>query len=514
MIDDSATGMISVELSPDRAQRRAFLIYIGSSQSPSRVDPMFVCLDGLTTVELGRGAARSIAFKDHTVARLTIPDRCVSTRHASIDREMTGEDAVYFIEDHASTNATLVDGVAVTGRQVLKPDSVVETGRSLWKFFVGTVEDFERLIAPLYRKEASAPWGTFSLGLLEKSDQLKRVGATKIPVIIHGETGTGKEVWAREIHRMSELSGQYVALNCAAIPAGLVESELFGHRKGAFTGAVQDKQGVVEAANGGTLLLDEIGDMPAEAQAKLLRMLQEGAFVKVGDTKTSYVDVRVIAATNCNLPEMVSRGEFRGDLYARLNGFDLTLPPLRDRREDMGLLIGQILRDGGASDYAISHPAYRALVYYEWPYNIRELYKTLTTAIVLAKQERRIELCHLPEAIRELAEEIGTDAEIVRPPAKANGRPWRRTTEPVKPDPSQLMRPSRKRMTDAELGPILVEALQRTEGNVSAVARELNTTRMQIHRWMKRLDLNADDFRAEPHQQHSSYYGAQDPRHT
>jgi transcriptional regulator with GAF, ATPase, and Fis domain len=242
-------------------------------------------------------------------------------------------------------------------------------------------------------------------------------------------------------------------------------------------------------------------------------MLQEGTFVKVGDSKTSSVDVRIVAATNCNLPEMVSHGEFRGDLYARLNGFDLALPPLRDRREDMGLLISQVLRECDAGDYTISHPAYRALVYYEWPYNIRELHKTLSTAVVLARQQKRIELCHLPEALRELAEEVGTDSEIAKPKVQASSSPWRRVTEPVDPAPQQsFQRPSRKRMTDAELGPMLVEALNRTEGNVSAVARELNTTRMQIHRWMKRLGIDADEYRAEPHQPHSSYRSAQEPR--
>jgi transcriptional regulator with GAF, ATPase, and Fis domain len=216
----------------------------------------------------------------------------------------------------------------------------------------------------------------------------RQVATADLPVLILGETGTGKEVLAQAIHAWSSRSeGPFVKLNCAAIPENLVESELFGHVKGAFSGAVQARDGRFATANGGTLLLDEIGDMPAAAQAKLLRVLQEGTFEPVGSDETVRVDVRVIAASHVDLAMAVERGEFREDLYYRLAAFPLRLPPLRDRLEDLPTIAGDILgrleRRTGRGPWSLSGPARASLLAHGWPGNIRELANAIERATIV-----------------------------------------------------------------------------------------------------------------------------------
>jgi DNA-binding NtrC family response regulator len=218
---------------------------------------------------------------------------------------------------------------------------------------------------------------------------VRLVAPTDASVLIQGETGTGKELVARAIH---ELSGRrtrpFIMLNCAAIPATLLESELFGHEKGAFTGAIAQKVGRFEMANQGTLFLDEIGEIPLELQPKLLRALQEQEFERLGGTRTTHVDVRIIAATNRNLRQMVDEGKFRGDLYYRLHVFPLTVPPLRERREDIPLLLRYFTqmyakRLNRAID-EISAGTIEALTEYNWPGNIRELQHLVERSVILS----------------------------------------------------------------------------------------------------------------------------------
>jgi transcriptional regulator with GAF, ATPase, and Fis domain len=220
-------------------------------------------------------------------------------------------------------------------------------------------------------------------------EQVERVAPTDTTVLVQGETGTGKELIARAIHNLSSRCGRpFVKLNCAAIPLDLLESELFGHEKGAFTGAIAQKIGRFELADKGTLFLDEVGDIPAVLQPKLLRVLQEQEFERLGSTHTHHVDVRLVAATNRDLTDMVRRGEFRIDLYYRLNVFPVRLPPLRERREDIPALVThsveRVARRIGKRIEHIPADTMSALSSYEWPGNIRELQNLIERAVILA----------------------------------------------------------------------------------------------------------------------------------
>ena len=220
-------------------------------------------------------------------------------------------------------------------------------------------------------------------------EQIERVAPTGSTVLIQGETGTGKELIARAIHNISSRCGRpFVRLNCAAIPLDLLESELFGHEKGAFTGAIAQKIGRFELADKGTLFLDEVGDIPPALQPKLLRVLQEQEFERLGSTRTHQVDVRLVAATNRDLTEMVNQGGFRSDLYYRLNVFPVLLPPLRDRREDIPDLVTHFVemlgRRMGREIEHVPPETMSALSSYSWPGNIRELQNLIERAVILS----------------------------------------------------------------------------------------------------------------------------------
>jgi formate hydrogenlyase transcriptional activator len=219
-------------------------------------------------------------------------------------------------------------------------------------------------------------------------EQVEQVAPTGSTVLIQGETGTGKELIARAIHNLSARCGRpFIKLNCAAIPFDLLESELFGHEKGAFTGAIAQKVGRFELADKGTLFLDEVGDIPPGLQPKLLRVLQEQEFERLGSTRTHQVDVRLVAATNRNLVDMVKRNEFRSDLYYRLNVFPIPLPPLRDRREDIPALVAHFVEIyARRMDKQIEHispETMSAMVSYQWPGNIRELQNFIERSVIL-----------------------------------------------------------------------------------------------------------------------------------
>jgi formate hydrogenlyase transcriptional activator len=220
--------------------------------------------------------------------------------------------------------------------------------------------------------------------------QARIVAPTDSTVVIYGETGTGKERFASLIHELSRRrGGPFIRLNCAAIPEGLLESELFGHEKGAFTSAMAQRIGRFEAANHGTLFLDEIGDIPASLQSKLLRVLQEREFERLGSARTVRVDVRVIAATNRDLSELVAEQTFRVDLFYRLNVFPITLPPLRERREDIPDLVRHFVRNAAAAIErpirTIPYEALQTLMDHDWPGNVRELQNVIERAVILAE---------------------------------------------------------------------------------------------------------------------------------
>jgi two-component system, NtrC family, response regulator AlgB len=264
------------------------------------------------------------------------------------------------------------------------------------------------------------------LGVLRMAE---RVANSPLTVLIEGETGTGKELVADFIHTRSERAGKpIVKLNCAALSAELIESELFGHVKGAFTGALKDRVGRVEAANGGTLFLDEIGEIPLAMQAKLLRFLQSREFQRVGENETRFADVRIIAATNRNLEEAITRGEFREDLFYRLSGVRLLIPPLRLRREDIMPLAEAFVAGASKTPPEISEAVRTSLLEYDWRGNVRELENTMLRASVLAGNRRTIEFEDLPAHIG------SRSADVIDYPASEDGTAALRSLEEVERD--------------------------------------------------------------------------------
>jgi len=295
-------------------------------------------------------------------------------------------------------------------------------------------------------------------------------------VLITGETGTGKELIARAIHEASPRRERLlVKVNCAAISAGLVESELFGHEKGAFTGAVGKHKGRFELAHGGTLFLDEIGELPLETQVKLLRVLQEREFERVGGNETVRVDVRVVAATNRNLPQLVARRQFREDLYYRLNVFQIHIAPLRERSEDILPLAEAFLEDLGRTmgrpAAGISKDARGWLLGYRWPGNVRELRNAIERAILMS-DGGLITRDHLPAAV---SRPTYGALRVLASPVSDRGRPAKISSISDGGIPSDGMN-----LEDVERD-LVEKALGQAKGNKSRAARLLGLTRAQLY---------------------------------
>lgn len=310
-------------------------------------------------------------------------------------------------------------------------------------------------------------------------DQVARSPAT---VLLRGESGTGKELAALAIHAASPRADRpFITLNCATLPETLVENELFGHERGAFTGAQGLYRGRFEQADGGTLFLDEVGDLPPLTQAKLLRVIQERSYERLGGTETRRADVRLITATNRPLEDMVHQGTFRGDLYYRLNVFPIELPPLRERSGDIALLADHFMKKfaaaGGRTEMHLSLSAADMLQRYEWPGNIRELENIMERAVLLAGEEGVILPQHLPPELH------SKGCPIFAPgPRRAQGR---------------AIGPLQPRLDELEKGCIL-EALRRHEGNMGKAARELGLTDRIMALRMKKYGLTYKEFRRKP----------------
>jgi transcriptional regulator with GAF, ATPase, and Fis domain len=314
---------------------------------------------------------------------------------------------------------------------------------------------------------------------------MESAAASPINVLIEGETGTGKELVARGIHEASpRAEGAFVAVNCAAVPETLLESQLFGHRRGAFTGATQDQRGLFEAATGGTILLDEIGEMPVAMQAKLLRVIQDGKVVPVGDTRPRRVDVRVISATNRDLSEEVRQRAFREDLYYRVAAFPIRMPPLRERREDIPLLAGRFLTAAAARHGkrvpGIEPAAMALLVQFEWPGNVRELQNEIERAVALACDGSMVSLAHLSPKLRE--------APSLPEPSVAGGPHGEAGEDPSDAPTCAPVGPLREARTEFEVR-YIAEALRQNDRNVSRTARALGLSRVMLQRKMKEYGL-------------------------
>jgi DNA-binding NtrC family response regulator len=399
-----------------------------------------IAIGNAASVIIGRAPALEVSRQEREV-RIGLPDPRVSARHVKVEAVLGS----FVAEDLGSKNGTFVDGRRIS-REELAEGAILELGDSFLLFRSGPA-------AP----DLFDPQETLSPSFAAELERLESIAPSRVPVLLRGESGTGKEVLAAAIHRLSRRSGPFQAVNCGAIPRDLVESELFGHRKGAFSGALDDAPGLIRAADHGTLLLDEIGDLPLPAQAALLRVVQEEEVHPVGAARAIKTDLRIVAATHRDLDEMVKQGTFRADLLARLAGYVCTLPPLRERREDFSLFVATLLAKLGAVKATFTPEAARALLRHSWPLNVRELEKCLASAVALSGG-RPIDLEHLPPTVRS-------------------------APQPSAPPADQGQRDT------------LVARLREHRGNISAVARSMGKARTQVQRWLRRYHLDPTSFR-------------------
>jgi transcriptional regulator with AAA-type ATPase domain len=428
-------------------------------------------LAGVDEVVIGRGTERRASrhvVQGHTRLDIRVPGRSMSALHARFVPGVTG----WVLEDAGSTNGSFVNGYRVERAQIGDGD-IVELGHTL--FLVrGELPSASPPPNDLDSSQMTAePLGFATLLPHPRRpfDDLARVAASSLPILLLGETGTGKEVMARSVHTISGRGGPFIAVNCGALPPNLVESHLFGHVRGAFSGATRDEPGALRSADGGTLLLDEIGDLPRAAQPSLLRFLQESEVTPVGSARPIRVNVRVVSATHRPLAQLVDAGDFRADLLARLSGFVHTLSDLRSRREDLGLLMQAILVKHGlhGRQVSITPPAGRRLLSHTWPGNIRELEHAIQRAFTIADRDR-LDESHFRLDASALPNRTVSDSD---PP----GKPWSKA--------------------DTELRKALAEQLELHGGNVADVARAMGRARMQIYRWLRRFDLDPERFRRD-----------------
>ena len=331
-----------------------------------------------------------------------------------------------------------------------------------------------------------------SPAFLAAYDLLKQAAKSQITVLLLGETGVGKEVFARLLHEMgTRCSESFIAINCAAIPHDLMEAELFGVEKGAYTGALTSRSGRFERANGGTLFLDEIGDLPLSAQAKLLRVLQEGEIERLGDHKTRKVNVRLVAATNVNLKLLVKEGKFRSDLYYRLNAYQIGIPPLRERKEDIPLLAKNFLEKfsavHGKKLRGFTDKAKRTLLTYAWPGNIRELQNVIERGVILAPSGTRIEVNQMFSSLNDdLPQDFGLDINgtlgLFNGIGANHSKTDRELCEAVFNGVLTL---------DQVEAMLLESAVDKVQGNLSAAAKLLGLTRRQLSYRLSRLQHDA-----------------------
>jgi DNA-binding NtrC family response regulator len=439
-------------------------------------------------------------------ADVLIPQPAVSRSHARLNFD--GQ--YWYITDLGARNGTLVNGTFVEQLRLQNNDEL-RVGDAFFKFVERDCDGYlsYRIDGAVFGGAPATPSGVvggYQMATIATS--LERIAMSPISVVLLGESGTGKEVFARQVHTWSARPGAFCALNCAAIPPTLLESELFGYRRGAFSGADRDHVGLVRAADQGTLFLDEVGDMPLEAQAKLLRVLQTKEVLPLGATTPEQVDVRIVCATHRDLSAMQTEGRFRGDLFARLNEYSATLPALRERKEDVHALCLEFLRQHKRPDLQLSVPYMTGLLHYDFPYNVRELEALIKRGIALADSSS-LGAAHLSAEIHALMREYGQrqgassdEPGMLRSSRMPSHRP---------PSPSWIPSPAPESMepdsnTDASAIPRalashmptereLRELLAATRGNIAAVGRHFGKERMQVHRWMRRYNIDPNKYR-------------------
>ncbi len=414
---------------------------------------------------------------------IAIPDMALSRRHCTIELAGDDHDCRYVLRDADSRNGTIVNGLPIMQHQLAdgdqlrigdsalifvlesKPAAIGEGAIPQAESTATAAFEFEMPVTPALRFVSAL---TIERDLVGESPSMQalyqrvsKAAPSESTVLICGESGTGKELVARAIHaNSSRAQGPFVAINCAAVPEGLMESELFGHEKGAFTGALAQKKGRLELANGGTAFFDEIGELAPSLQAKLLRVLQDRRLERLGSTRAVPIDVRIVAATNRNLEAAIKGGTFRQDLYYRLNVITLSLPPLRERLDDLPLLITYFVRKyasrSGRRVRGVTREARARLMKHDWPGNVRELENTIERALVLGSEEW-IGINDLPEQLLEGPAEALTDA-------------------------------YHDRVNDAKRQ-VIREAVERAGGNLAQAARLLQLQPTYLHRLMRKLAM-------------------------
>ena len=418
------------------------------------------CLIDLDRVAIGRGEYECHRIHGMRHLRIRVPDPAVSSEHTALERRGTG----WMVKDMGSKNGTLLNG-SPRRQATLSDGDIIELGHTFLLFRDSLAGAPHR--ADISETELSMPFGcrTLTPELDASLRELSRMAArSTASILIRGESGTGKELLARAVHVWSKRPGAWVPVNCSAVPEALFESELFGYKKGAYSGAITDHDGLIASSDKGTLFLDEIGELTPAAQAKLLRATQEHAIRPVGANSVSHVDLRVVAATNRDLNDMVARGAFRADLLARLSGFTVTLPPLSERRQDFGVILkslwSRIPAIRGCSG-RFSVDAARALLRYSWPRNIRQLRSVIVRAASLS-DNGEIDSTHLP---RDLVAWVTPNAEEFS-------------------------------ATDTQQRDELIALLIDHRGNVASVARAIGKKRPQIYRLLRRYNIDPRQYRA------------------
>ena len=414
-------------------------------------------------------------------------DDTVSRHHCKIVQE----DAAWVLVDLGSTNGSFINRVRVR-EAFLQPGCTVHLGQVEMKF---QAADEEVEIVPSHKERLGAAVGR-SRKIREVFSLVEKIAPTGTTVVIEGETGTGKEVIAHEIHRLSPRArAPLMVLDCGAVPPNLIESELFGHDKGAFTGAVMTRQGLFELAHGGTLFLDELGELPLDLQPKLLRALESREIRRVGGTRSIRVDVRILVATNRDLEAEVAAGRFREDLFYRLSVVRLRLPPLRERAEDLPLLVRQLLArlpanqrpdprpdhkqnqpaSGGQRIREVTREAMELLSAYRWPGNVRELANVLERAVSLADGEI-LSARDLPDVVRGEAR-LPIRGGLTPPPI------------PLDAAGDATFKEAKERLLSSFERDYLVSLLKKTGGNISQAAREADIDRKYFRKLMKKYGV-------------------------
>jgi DNA-binding NtrC family response regulator len=410
-----------------------------------------------------------IRIGTHATNDLVVTDRACSRQHCEIQYTDRG----YLLVDLESTNGTFVDGKRIE-RVFLLAGATLTLGTTPISF---TPLDEEIEVEPDAQGHLGGMVGR-SLKMRTLFGLIKKIAPMDVSVIIQGETGTGKELAARAIHELSaRAKGPFVVLDCGAIPPNLIESELFGHEKGSFTGATASRPGAFERANGGTIFMDEMGELAIDMQPKLLRVLENRELRRVGGNETIGVDVRVIAASNRDLQKEVAAGNFREDLYFRLSVIHLQLPPLRQRRDDIAPIIRHVLEDPetlarhGPKHFTTA--AMHVLMNYAWPGNVRELINVLSHVLTFSE---------------------GSEIDVANLPPRLQGQEG---GAPVPFNEHLSYKDAKEQVLNAFEKEYIASVLRRCEGNISRAARESGLHRKSIERLVKKYSLDARSMKSK-----------------